>query len=336
MEWYYSQNNEQRGPTSAGRILELNEAGLLGSDALIWRQDYSEWKPLSAAEADLRADRVGSSHRPSSSAGAEDESPYQTPATAFEGMDLPDPNDPFRARGIGALFTQSFAILRERFGILLTVFLTIWAPLNFAINYILYSEHPDYGSQETLTDADMLVFRLQQAAQGFVGIIATAAVLTICLRAWEREKIGYGEAIGEGIRNWGRFFLTNLLGGLAVVVGLILLVLPGLYIAVRLSLTGPIIICEQEYGTGALKSSWELTRNRFWGTTGRLLLGLCPLIGGGIVIGILYAVIPAGETWIGSSIFDCAIAPFEVFFTVFMFVIYQHWASDPPAPVVGR
>lgn len=57
-----------------------------------------------------------------------------------------------------------------------------------------------------------------------------------------------------------QFLLATILGGIMTVVGLIVFIIPGIYIAVRLSQTAFLIADWKLSGIEALKKSWEITR----------------------------------------------------------------------------
>jgi len=61
-----------------------------------------------------------------------------------------------------------------------------------------------------------------------------------------------------------RFVLTGLLMGLCVLGGFILLVLPGIYIAVRLSFATYVVADTGAKPKDALRESWALTKGKFW------------------------------------------------------------------------
>jgi len=53
MEWYYTQNNEQRGPVSEAELVALNRAGTVTEETLVWHEGWSDWRKF--AQANLSA-----------------------------------------------------------------------------------------------------------------------------------------------------------------------------------------------------------------------------------------------------------------------------------------
>lgn len=80
-------------------------------------------------------------------------------------------------------------------------------------------------------------------------------------------KRRYGSAIGSG-----------LLATLGMLGGFILLIVPGLYLAARWSISTPLIVGEEYAAVDALKESWRRTQASAW-----------PIVGCFVVVGLLLA-----------------------------------------------
>lgn len=63
---------------------------------------------------------------------------------------------------------------------------------------------------------------------------------------------------------YGSLFLAGLLGGLGMLAGTILLVLPGIFLMARWSISTPFIVAEDLSGSAALKASWDATFEARW------------------------------------------------------------------------
>lgn len=75
------------------------------------------------------------------------------------------------------------------------------------------------------------------------------------------RKILVDEGMIEVEGRFGRYFGASLLSGLGMVVGFIFLIVPGLYLAARWSVAGPLAITRDLKAGAALRASWELTRH---------------------------------------------------------------------------
>lgn len=127
-------------------------------------------------------------------------------------------------------------------------------------------------------------------------------------------------------------FVALIIYFVLVVVGLILLVIPGIYIALKLFLTFPICVIENESAIGSLKKSWSYTQGNLLKVLGLSFVSFIITIGvgiiaatfifgatllpGGLVIAAILAVIAAVlfggiEVVIQSAVADFAIVAAE-------------------------
>lgn len=44
--WFYSENNEQRGPVSEADLQQLRSNGVIGAETLIWKEGMAGWQPF--------------------------------------------------------------------------------------------------------------------------------------------------------------------------------------------------------------------------------------------------------------------------------------------------
>src|ERR1051325_1433046 len=189
-----------------------------------------------------------------------------------------------------AILKQGWQLYCQHFGIVAAVILTVWLPLELLSSYMDYFV---FG-----TDDFRKSFRFARFLENFFGIIATAGVISIGYSSLRGEQPGFGSALGSGFNAWGRMWWTRLLTALVLLAGFIVLIIPGVYLSVRLALVEPIAGCERISGVTAMRRSFELTRGRFWliFRLGLVLLGLFILI---IAVVVLPTVlIPALDHWL--------------------------------------
>ncbi len=100
------------------------------------------------------------------------------------------------------------------------------------------------------------------------------------------------ESFDYATQNILRFFVANLLSALAVIGGLILLIIPGILIAMKFSMTNYILVDNPKMsGTEALSRSWDMTRGhmgKIFGIIGVSILMLLPVI---TIVGIIATII---------------------------------------------
>jgi hypothetical protein len=82
-------------------------------------------------------------------------------------------------------------------------------------------------------------------------------------------------AILSSASSWGRLLITYILNAIAVSIGLMVLVVPGIYFGVRFAVADYACVLERKGPFSAMKGSWELTSDYFW----LLFQGLALLMG---------------------------------------------------------
>lgn len=90
-----------------------------------------------------------------------------------------------------------------------------------------------------------------------------------------------------------RVFLVGLMVGVICVIGIFLLIVPGIIAALRLSMVMPLIIEKKRGSVEAIKESWNMTSGYSWNLFGFMLLSMALFLLGVLPIGLgLLVVIP--------------------------------------------
>lgn len=119
--------------------------------------------------------------------------------------------------------------------------------------------------------------------------LVTAALVYGTLQDLRGEKASIGECFSQGL---GRMFPVlgiALVTYLAIFLATLVLVIPGIYVAVMLWVTIPVAVVERR-GIGSLGRSADLTRGYRWRIVGALLIYLLIAIG----ISMLFGIVSAG------------------------------------------
>jgi hypothetical protein len=106
--------------------------------------------------------------------------------------------------------------------------------------------------------ADLIV-----ALVDLLGLVLLSGVLTKLVGACHGgREVSVREALTS--LAWGRLILADLLVGVLVAIGFVLLIVPGLVAFTFLSVTGPVIEAEDRAVLAALRRSVRLVRPHFW------------------------------------------------------------------------
>jgi hypothetical protein len=116
------------------------------------------------------------------------------------------------------------------------------------------------------------------------------------LRAVRGERPHVDDLFAAFRRNYWSAVVAPVLASLLTFAGLFLLVVPGIYLAVRLAFVGFLVVDEGLNATEALAESWRRTQGRFWAMLGGGVLGVFAIWVG--VILLIVGMIPAAM-WVG-------------------------------------
>jgi hypothetical protein len=164
-------------------------------------------------------------------------------------------------------------------------------------------------TQREVVTTDGVVVETPTWSAGIAGLVAVLAgvlmylVLTGAItRAVAAEVAGEDPSVEQSYRfgfvRLGSVLLVSVLVGLATVGGLILLVIPGIYIGVRLAVSVEALVVEGRRGTEAMGRSWGLVGGHWWHAFATLLVAW-------LLIGVVNAVITApfgAANWFGQGV----------------------------------
>lgn len=177
---------------------------------------------------------------------------------------------------VTSLLGETFRLFWRHKGLFLAITAVIAVPYIVAIDLIwgeqLASEEPGFAWES-------FVIPMLLGATVIPALITALHVVSL-LRIADGERPSVGEAFGLAADRVAPAIGATVLYMLAVAAGLILLVIPGIWLAVRLYFGAQAAVVDGLAPVDALKRSFELVRNRWWVTLGRFLLaaivfGLC-------------------------------------------------------------
>ncbi|MGE5689544.1 MAG: glycerophosphoryl diester phosphodiesterase membrane domain-containing protein [Pseudomonadota bacterium] len=106
---------------------------------------------------------------------------------------------------------------------------------------------------------------------------------------------------------------AGLVVGLGILVGLILLIIPGLFLLTRWSLIAPAIVLERRSAGESMSRSWELVKGHSWTMFGIIVVtAILAGIASGIISALFVFLPDFLGTWVGSVVANSLTAPFVV------------------------
>jgi hypothetical protein len=184
-------------------------------------------------------------------------------------VNTPERFDLAKERGIGDLLGDSLNLYFRNFPTLFTIALAVVVPVQLIVSGIGLEELTS-GYRESDNAAELLI--PTGVSYLVVAPLIAAATIYFLQRLADGERPHAGRSIQAGLDVFAPVFLAVLLAGAVVAAGLVALILPGLYLAVRLVFVAQSVVVDKGRGAEALRGSWRLSQGFWWRTFGVILL----------------------------------------------------------------
>lgn len=303
-QWYYTRNRQQNGPVSFDELKQIAATGGLTPSDMVWNPPMPDWIPASSVQGLFNSSN-----------------PYATPPTSITGdpealgtreapMEIEPGSQPI---DVGACISRGFQLTNRQIGVTLLSALVLFAVyygftiiLN-AVHVIIYGVAPPAQINPNSSPDDIFRHMMDQqkamlwqipfnfAVSTFLnlGMVAVALNIVSGRRASVVQVFSQG---GKFLRALG----ATILFSIAVYIGFLLLIIPGIWIILRFGFFQPAIVDKNLGIVDSFKYSFALTKNS---TLSLLGLGLlCAVISFvGLLaccVGILYAYPVALLSWV--------------------------------------
>jgi hypothetical protein len=207
-----------------------------------------------------------------------------------------------QAQTIGSLYRRAFALYSEHFPTFLK--LSLAAHLPFIVTTITLvvlqlaedAQPAGWGTTKIVLVVAMVCVGLVHVVAQFIAaatISGVTAVIVTQLAAAPLRPVKLHDAIGVLKRLWKPFLKTAIRVTLRIVIGYILLIIPGIVMTIRYALWAPVVLLEGLSGKAAMRRARELA-SRSWRTV--------------IIVSVIQVVIPivvgmlVGEASVGVSV----------------------------------
>jgi len=243
---------------------------------------------------------------------------------------MPLPAQPYapqlRPLSVGEMIDAGFKLLRDRFGALMLCVLVPVAPLT--ILGTLVQASTDDAAFDTSTTAtsdsgsavvgNLLVAFLQGAALA----LALAACIKLISSAYLGDRVEVGDSLRFGMSRILAVIGTYILVTLILIPCFIALIIPGIYVGVKLAVTFAAVVVERAGPGTAISRSWNLTGENWWRSFAVVLVVFL------IVFVISFAVV---GVVVGAVLTDASEVTFAVLSTLADILInaitYPLWAA---------
>jgi Membrane domain of glycerophosphoryl diester phosphodiesterase len=213
-------------------------------------------------------------------------------------LSAPSYTPQLRPLSVGEMLDAGFRLFRARFTTLILCVLVPVVPLTIVAAAVQASVDPNAFDLDATTTTDSGTALAGSLVGSLIQFAAAALAIAACFKAISAAYLGERAGAGESLRYaLGRvlpLIVAYLVILIIVVVGLVALIIPGIWLAVKLAMVFPVVVFERKGPFGAIGRSWTLTRENWWRTFGALaviflITFVMQLVLAGLVAGILGA-----------------------------------------------
>jgi hypothetical protein len=148
-----------------------------------------------------------------------------------------------------------------------------------------------------------------------------------------RVDLSLGETVRAATPYLWAVVGASILAGIAITFGLVLLIVPGLYLITIWAVIVPVIVLEQSGALASFGRSQQLVRGRGWHVFGTLVLVFIILIAANLILGLIFSALPhVLGNGLSSIISGTLIAPFLALVVTLVYYRLSAVTQAPTAP----
>jgi hypothetical protein len=148
-----------------------------------------------------------------------------------------------------------------------------------------------------------------------------------------RVDMSIGGTVSAAMPYLGAVIVASLLAGIAIVIGLALIIAPGLYLITIWAVIVPVIVIERSGALASFGRSRELVRGHGWHVFGTLVLVYVILLVVDIVLGLIFSALPhVLGSGLSAVISGTLISPFLALVVTLVYYRLSGTVQGPPVP----
>jgi hypothetical protein len=299
-EWFYARGGQQNGPVTFDQLKELARGGRLDAMDLVWTSTMKDWQPAGQVEGLLETAAIPDAPPADpSNPYAAPQSSWNEPAPRTGGTleEIAPGSDPI---DVGECVKRGFEITKRNFGMILLVGLT-YLGVTIGASLILGMIDSALGmgtSQgQWQTGGANVTGSFQQTGGPFnailgnvLSIFLSLGLVRIGLNLVSGKQVSVGQLFGEG-RKLLPAIGASILFGLMLVIGFILLIVPGFYLMLRYGQFMNAMVDKNLGVMDSLSYSSSITTNNRLNLFLLVLLSIAIAIAGliALVVGLIFA-----------------------------------------------
>ena len=186
-----------------------------------------------------------------------------------------------RPLGIGEILDAGIKLFMAHWRTLVLSVVGLILPVQIVSALITASVAPEQfdwtTSESGVEEGEEGAFVVGQAAILLLTLVSVLLATAVCFKAVADAYLGgtpdWRRSLRFAVRRLGGLLGLSLLGGALILLGLLALIVPGIWLAVAFAAGVPAMLLERIGPWAALKRSFQLVRGRWWPTAGALFVG---------------------------------------------------------------
>ena len=294
-QWHVAINRQQSGPHTREELKTiLRTANLESDDVKVWLPSMPDWVHPASVDGLLSSDSPPQMPISSSveSAGFNPYAPPRTVAT---------PEEPSREVGnhrfdVMKCLSIGWEITKAKLGqlflflvVMIGISMLVSIPFEMAIAIVGGDfMSPDPAVQDTPV---VVLTVISTLVQQILGVYLGLGAIRFQLNHLRRTNPVISD-IFTGGPHLLNAVIAYILYGLAVLIGLVLLIIPGIYIMIRLAPHQMVVVDQKMGPIEALKASWSITEGNVLNLIGLGLMCILIVLGGALalLVGLIWAI----------------------------------------------
>ena len=222
-------------------------------------------------------------------------------------------------------FGEAFSLLFKHIWLFSAIVLTVSLPGNVIIKLITLS-------------AGKANFMATLYASMWIEVIFAPLYIGALIYALARIKSGqsvtYREAMAVGLKKWFALFAARFIANIFISLGFLLLIVPGIMLALRYALLDPAVVLEDKGISASRARSTTLTAGRRWEILGAVVLLFLGLIVVSIFFYLPFGAIEALELSVNLApveiLVDSVLSVITVLINIVLFLYYWEAVNGQP------
>jgi hypothetical protein len=195
-------------------------------------------------------------------------------------------------RRIGEILSTAFQLYRRYWRTLVAIAAVVVVPLTL-LQYGIGHWFRTHGQQlhdPVVVSTSFWAVASASLLAALVGLllyqVLTGAITRTIATEVAGQDLDLEQSYRFGLARLGPILVVSILVGLATLLGLIVFIIPGIYIGVRLAVSIQALVVDDKRGSQAMRRSWDLVGGHWWHAAFTLLVA-------GLITGVVNAVITA-------------------------------------------